>query len=62
MMRVVRAQLDAQVAAGRTIKPAQVRDREASMQRGPGQYTASARSTLVRTGRDHKPPERHRSR
>lgn len=62
VMTVARAQLDAHVAAGRTIRPAIVRDTSASMQRGAEQATGPSRVAPVRQGRDHKPPERNRSR
>ena len=62
VMTVARAQLDAHIAAGRTIRPAIVRDAGASVQRGVEPTAGSARGALVRQGRDHKPPERSRSR
>lgn len=62
VMTVARAQLDAHVAAGRTIQPAVVRDTGASIQRGSERTTGPTRSTAVPHGRDHKPPERNRSR
>lgn len=62
VMTVARAQLDAHVAAGRTIRPAIVRDTSASMQRGAEPATGQSRVAPVRQGRDHKPPERNRSR
>lgn len=62
VMTVARAQLDAHVAAGRTIQPAVVRDTGASVQRGPERGPAAERVLQARQGRDHKPPERNRSR
>lgn len=62
VMTVARAQLDAHIAAGRTIRPAIVRDAGASVQRGVEPTAGPARGTPVRQGRDHKPPERSRSR
>lgn len=62
VMNVARAQLDAHVAAGRTIRPAVVRDTGPSAQRKAEMGTGPARPSPVRQGRDHKPPERNRSR
>ncbi len=62
VMTVARAQLDAHIAAGRTIRPAIVRDAGASVQRGVEPTAGPARGAPVRQGRDHKPPERSRSR
>jgi len=62
VMTAARAQLDAHIAAGRTIRPAIVRDAGASVQRGVEPTAGPARGALVRQGRDHKPPERSRSR
>jgi len=62
VMTVARAQLDAHVAAGRTIQPAVVRDTGASAQRAPERSAAPGRGSPVRQGRDHKPQERSRSR
>lgn len=62
VMTVARAQLDAHIAAGRTIRPAIVRDTGASVQRGFEPTAVPARGAPVRHGRDHKPPERSRSR
>ena len=62
VMTVARAQLDAHVAAGRTIQPAVVRDTGASVQRGPERGPGVERVLQARQGRDHKPPERNRSR
>lgn len=62
VMTVARAQLDAHRAAGRTIRPAIVRDAGASAQRGVEPTAGPARGAPVRQGRDHKPPERSRSR
>lgn len=62
VMNVARAQLDAHVAAGRTIRPAVVRDTGPSAQRKVEPVAGPARAGPVRQGRDHKPPERSRSR
>lgn len=62
VMTVARRQLDAHIAAGRTIQPAMVRDTSATMQRGTERSSGSAPAAPVRQGRDHKPPERNRSR
>lgn len=62
VMTVARAQFDAHIAAGRTIRPAIVRDAGASVQRGVEPTAGPARGAPVRQGRDHKPPERSRSR
>lgn len=62
VMTVARAQLDAHVAAGRTIRPAVVRDTGPSPQRGTEHASGPTRVAPVRQGRDHKPPERNRSR
>ena len=62
VMTVARAQLDAHIAAGRTIRPAIVWDAGASVQRGVEPIAGPARGAPVRQGRDHKPPERSRSR
>ncbi len=62
VMTVARAQLDAHVAAGRTIQPAVVRDTGASAQRTPERSVTPGRTPPVRQGRDHKPQERSRSR
>ncbi|CAM3070108.1 MULTISPECIES: LPD7 domain-containing protein [Sphingomonadales] len=62
VMGVARAQLQAHVAAGRTIKPAEVRDRGPSVQRSVEPAAAPARGATVRPGREHKPPERNRAR
>lgn len=62
VMTVARAQLDAHIAAGRTIRPAVVRDTGTSVQRGMDRDAQRARETPVRQGRDHKAPDRNRSR
>lgn len=62
VMGVARAQLQAHVAAGRTIKPAEVRDRGPSVQRSVEPAAAPARGATVRPSREHKPPERNRTR
>ena len=54
--------VDAHIAAGRTIRPAIVRDAGASVQRGVEPTAGPARGAPVRQGGDHKPPERSRSR
>lgn len=62
VMGVARAQLQAHVAAGRTIKPAEVRERGPAAQRSVEPASAPARGAPVRPGREHKPPERNRAR
>lgn len=62
VMSVAKAQLDAHVAAGRTVQPAMVRAGGQTMERGAGRSPAAAPAQPVRPGRDHKPPERNRSR
>ena len=62
VMGVARAQLQAHVAAGRTIKPAEVRDRGPAVQRSVEPASAPSRGAPVRPGREHKPPERNRAR
>lgn len=62
VMTVARAQFDAHIAAGRTIRPAVVRDRTPPAQRGVEHGPGAARTTPGRQGRDHKAPERNRSR
>jgi hypothetical protein len=62
VMTVARAQLDAHVAAGRTIRPAVVRETGQAIQRGADRSSGPVRSTGVPQGRDHKAPERSRSR
>ncbi|WP_234780551.1 LPD7 domain-containing protein [Sphingobium yanoikuyae] len=60
VMTVARAQLDAHIAAGRTIKPAVVRDSGAAVARSAER--AGSPAVPVRQGREHRPPERNRSR
>lgn len=62
VMTVARAQFDAHVAAGRDIRPAVVRDPGLGLQRSSEPGGGSSRSAAVRQGRDHRPPERNRSR
>lgn len=62
VMSVAKAQLDAHVAAGRTVKPAMVRATSQTVERDAERSPATARAQPARPGRDHKPPERNRSR
>lgn len=62
VITVARAQLDANVAAGRTIRPAAVWDGGPSIQRGGERANGPTRVASVHPGQDHKPPERNRTR
>lgn len=61
VMAVARAQLDAHIAAGKTIRPAVVHDK-VSMKKEIDGAAAPGLSAGDRRGREPKPPERHRSR
>lgn len=62
VMKVARDQFDKHIAAGRTIQPAVVRAAGPAAQRVAERPGDPVRSAAARPGRDHKPPERHRSR
>lgn len=62
VMTVARAQLDAHIAAGRTIRPAVVRDSDRAKRVEVAGPAASARTGPERAGREPKPQERVRSR
>ena len=61
VMTVARAQLDAHLAAGRTIRSLLVRDSGPSIQRGTEHASGPTRVVPVRQRRDHEPSERNRS-
>lgn len=61
VMTVARAQLDAHIAAGKTIRPAVVHDKAPATREIDG-AVAPGRSAGDRRGREPKPPERQRSR